>query len=139
MQLFDPADLSDSSSSGGHSDDTHSGGGGGGGTRGDGEGGTGSGDDAEGGKRSTNGRGDRLSAHANARRRKNAMNAKERNLRRLESNERERMRMHSLNDAFQVSYRSVIFSISVGFMCGYCFKCFYFVIASHFPRNIVFL
>lgn len=28
--------------------------------------------------------------------------ARERTLRRLESNERERMRMHSLNDAFQV-------------------------------------
>lgn len=28
--------------------------------------------------------------------------ARERSLRRLESNERERMRMHSLNDAFQV-------------------------------------
>uniref|UniRef100_A0A182QL80 BHLH domain-containing protein n=1 Tax=Anopheles farauti TaxID=69004 RepID=A0A182QL80_9DIPT len=42
-----------------------------------------------------------------ARRRKGAMNAKERNLRRLESNERERMRMHSLNDAFQ-SLREVI-------------------------------
>lgn len=40
---------------------------------------------------------------AAARRRKGALNAKERNLRRLESNERERMRMHSLNDAFQVS------------------------------------
>jgi hypothetical protein len=37
-----------------------------------------------------------------ARRRKGVLNAKERNLRRLESNERERMRMHSLNDAFQV-------------------------------------
>lgn len=36
------------------------------------------------------------------RRRKGVLNAKERNLRRLESNERERMRMHSLNDAFQV-------------------------------------
>lgn len=36
------------------------------------------------------------------RRKKGSMNAKERNLRRLESNERERMRMHSLNDAFQV-------------------------------------
>lgn len=35
------------------------------------------------------------------RRRKSALNARERNLRRLESNERERMRMHSLNDAFQ--------------------------------------
>lgn len=38
------------------------------------------------------------------RRKKGALNAKERNLRRLESNERERMRMHSLNDAFQVCY-----------------------------------
>lgn len=36
------------------------------------------------------------------RRRKPVLNARERNLRRLESNERERMRMHSLNDAFQV-------------------------------------
>jgi len=35
------------------------------------------------------------------RRKKSALNARERNLRRLESNERERMRMHSLNDAFQ--------------------------------------
>ncbi|XP_039501191.2 protein dimmed [Drosophila santomea] len=41
------------------------------------------------------------------RRRKGALNAKERNMRRLESNERERMRMHSLNDAFQ-SLREVI-------------------------------
>lgn len=36
-----------------------------------------------------------------SRRRKSALNARERNIRRLESNERERMRMHSLNDAFQ--------------------------------------
>nr|SVF01449.1 dimmed [Gerris buenoi] len=35
------------------------------------------------------------------RRRRPGLSAKERNLRRLESNERERMRMHSLNDAFQ--------------------------------------
>ncbi|XP_068083877.1 protein dimmed [Anabrus simplex] len=42
-----------------------------------------------------------------ARRRKPVLNARERNLRRLESNERERMRMHSLNDAFQ-SLREVI-------------------------------
>lgn len=41
---------------------------------------------------------------ATPRRRKGTLNAKERNLRRLESNERERMRMHSLNDAFQVIY-----------------------------------
>uniref|UniRef100_A0A182P8B3 BHLH domain-containing protein n=1 Tax=Anopheles epiroticus TaxID=199890 RepID=A0A182P8B3_9DIPT len=47
------------------------------------------------------------SSSSAARRRKGAMNAKERNLRRLESNERERMRMHSLNDAFQ-SLREVI-------------------------------
>ena len=39
-------------------------------------------------------------AKKSARRRK-GLNARERNLRRLESNERERMRMHSLNDAFQ--------------------------------------
>nr|CAD7459629.1 unnamed protein product [Timema tahoe] len=42
-----------------------------------------------------------------ARRRKPVLNARERNVRRLESNERERMRMHSLNDAFQ-SLREVI-------------------------------
>lgn len=36
------------------------------------------------------------------RRRKTCISARERNLRRLESNERERMRMHSLNDAFEV-------------------------------------
>ncbi|BET01533.1 Helix-loop-helix DNA-Hypothetical protein domain [Nesidiocoris tenuis] len=35
------------------------------------------------------------------RRRKQGLSARERNLRRLESNERERMRMHSLNDAFE--------------------------------------
>ncbi|XP_070580573.1 class A basic helix-loop-helix protein 15-like [Ptychodera flava] len=40
-------------------------------------------------------------------RRRRPVNARERNLRRLESNERERMRMHSLNDAFQ-SLRNVI-------------------------------
>ncbi|OQV21597.1 putative Protein dimmed [Hypsibius exemplaris] len=33
--------------------------------------------------------------------RRSTMNARERNLKRLESNERERQRMHSLNDAFQ--------------------------------------
>ena len=37
------------------------------------------------------------------RRRKSGISARERTLRRLESNERERMRMHSLNDAFEVS------------------------------------
>jgi len=39
------------------------------------------------------------------RRRKSGISARERNLRRLESNERERMRMHSLNDAFEVKTR----------------------------------
>lgn len=46
-----------------------------------------------------------LQTAAATRRRKGVLNAKERNLRRLESNERERMRMHSLNDAFQVSMK----------------------------------
>ncbi|XP_071452113.1 uncharacterized protein, partial [Hetaerina americana] len=41
------------------------------------------------------------------RKRAGALNARERNQRRLESNERERMRMHGLNDAFQ-SLREVI-------------------------------
>lgn len=45
-----------------------------------------------------------LSNGASARRKRNALSARERNLRRLESNERERMRMHSLNDAFEVSF-----------------------------------
>lgn len=40
------------------------------------------------------------------RRRKSGISARERNLRRLESNERERMRMHSLNDAFEVTIPS---------------------------------
>ncbi|XP_013787799.1 protein dimmed-like [Limulus polyphemus] len=44
---------------------------------------------------------------SNGRRRRQTLNARERNLRRLESNERERMRMHSLNDAFQ-ALREVI-------------------------------
>ena len=46
-----------------------------------------------------------LTSSAIARRKKGSLNAKERNLRRLESNERERMRMHSLNDAFQVGLK----------------------------------
>ncbi|XP_067142920.1 class A basic helix-loop-helix protein 15 isoform X2 [Centruroides vittatus] len=49
---------------------------------------------------------------ANGRRRRTALNAREKNLRRLESNERERMRMHSLNDAFQ-ALREVIPHISM--------------------------
>lgn len=44
----------------------------------------------------------RGNAPPTTRRRKSGISARERNLRRLESNERERMRMHSLNDAFEV-------------------------------------
>ncbi|KAK8389638.1 hypothetical protein O3P69_008969 [Scylla paramamosain] len=50
------------------------------------------------------GRGERRSS---GRRKRPSSSARERNLRRLESNERERMRMHSLNDAFQ-ALREVI-------------------------------
>lgn len=75
VQLFDP-EMTDSSS---QSDDTSGCGG------------------------ATNTRTSRGRSATNSRRRKGQLNAKERNLRRLESNERERMRMHSLNDAFQVS------------------------------------
>ncbi|CAB3384959.1 protein dimmed [Cloeon dipterum] len=42
-----------------------------------------------------------LSAQAAQKKGKRRVSARERNLRRLESNERERMRMHSLNDAFE--------------------------------------
>lgn len=53
-------------------------------------------------------------AHAlsQGRRRRTGLSARERNMRRLESNERERMRMHSLNDAFEVSPRSLLHSLS---------------------------
>ena len=40
-------------------------------------------------------------------RRRKVVSARERNSRRLESNERERMRMHSLNDAFQSLRNSI--------------------------------
>lgn len=43
----------------------------------------------------------RRRAGAAGRRRRCGVSARERNMRRLESNERERMRMHSLNDAFE--------------------------------------
>ncbi|XP_052898013.1 protein dimmed [Anopheles moucheti] len=62
---------------------------------------------SNGGRSGQGAAGNGSSSSSAARRRKGAMNAKERNLRRLESNERERMRMHSLNDAFQ-SLREVI-------------------------------
>ncbi|XP_069960511.1 protein dimmed-like [Cherax quadricarinatus] len=58
-------------------------------------------DDVSGG---VGGRGER---RCSGRRKRPSSSARERNLRRLESNERERMRMHSLNDAFQ-ALREVI-------------------------------
>ena len=48
-----------------------------------------------------------------AHKRRKGLNARERNVRRLESNERERMRMHSLNDAFQ-ELREVIPHVKMG-------------------------
>lgn len=83
MEPFEP-DMTDSST---QSDDTSGGGG-------------------SGSRISSRGR---IPNANNIRRRKGALNAKERNLRRLESNERERMRMHSLNDAFQVNFSCTIF------------------------------
>lgn len=61
-------------------------------------------DDTSGGGGSSNGgmRTCKRNGLSNGRRKKGVLSAKDRNLRRLESNERERMRMHSLNDAFQV-------------------------------------
>lgn len=53
----------------------------------------------------------RGSAPPTTRKRKSGISARERNLRRLESNERERMRMHSLNDAFEVTNFIVFFFI----------------------------
>ena len=48
-----------------------------------------------------------------AARRRKCNSARERNLRRLESNERERMRMHSLNDAF-TELRDVVPHVKIG-------------------------
>ena len=53
------------------------------------------------------------SASRKAARRRKALNARERNLRRIESNERERQRMHSLNDAFG-ELREVIPHVNIG-------------------------
>lgn len=86
-------------------------------------------DDTSGGGGSSNGGSARPSSRARnsltgstqSRRRKGVLNAKERNLRRLESNERERMRMHSLNDAFQVmsAMQCVCFHASIYFMLNF--------------------
>lgn len=68
-------------------------------------------DDTSGGGGSSNGgmRTCKRNGLSNGRRKKGVLSAKDRNLRRLESNERERMRMHSLNDAFQVRIRLTIY------------------------------
>jgi len=42
-----------------------------------------------------------------------SLSAKDRNLRRLESNERERLRMHSLNDAFEVFYILLMCTVKI--------------------------
>ncbi|OWF53644.1 neurogenic differentiation factor 6-like [Mizuhopecten yessoensis] len=55
-----------------------------------------------GGSSTTEESGDRkLKSPKKSSRRRKGVSARERNIRRIESNERERMRMHSLNDAFQ--------------------------------------
>ena len=45
-------------------------------------------------------------ANVSGRRKRPCLSARERNVRRIESNERERLRMHGLNEAFQVGYKS---------------------------------
>ncbi|XP_055715958.1 pancreas transcription factor 1 subunit alpha [Phlebotomus papatasi] len=87
-------DMTDSSS---QSDDT---------TSGTGDGGFGC-DGGNGGSTRRRGNSRRSGSQVVVRRRKGVLNAKERNLRRLESNERERKRMHDLNNQFQ-SLREVI-------------------------------
>ncbi|XP_059620810.1 protein dimmed [Phlebotomus argentipes] len=87
-------DMTDSSS---QSDDT---------TSGTGDGGFGC-DGGSGGGARRRGNSRRSGSQVAVRRRKGVLNAKERNLRRLESNERERKRMHDLNNQFQ-SLREVI-------------------------------
>lgn len=82
-------DMTDSSS---QSDDT---------TSGTGDGGFGC-DGGNGGSTRRRGNSRRSGSQVVVRRRKGVLNAKERNLRRLESNERERKRMHDLNNQFQV-------------------------------------
>lgn len=49
----------------------------------------------------SNSSGGSFNSNGPIRKRRSGISARERNLRRLESNERERMRMHSLNDAFE--------------------------------------
>ncbi|GAB0092827.1 hypothetical protein DMENIID0001_078630 [Sergentomyia squamirostris] len=87
-------DMTDSSS---QSDDT---------TSGTGDGAYGC-DGGSGGGVRRRGNSRRSGSQVAVRRRKGVLNAKERNLRRLESNERERKRMHDLNNQFQ-SLREVI-------------------------------
>ena len=67
----------------------------------------------------TNGGSSRVKSNGNSggggggtpgRRKKPTLSSRERNVRRIESNERERLRMHGLNEAFQVMPISFIFS-----------------------------
>ena len=55
-----------------------------------------------------------LTSTSSARRKKGTLNAKERNLRRLESNERERMRMHSLYFLFILTHSLTIYYFFTG-------------------------
>ena len=48
------------------------------------------------------------SSSTGGRRRRTNMTSRDRNVRRIESNERERIRMHELNDAFQVKDQRTI-------------------------------
>ena len=60
------------------------------------------------------------------RRKKPTLSSRERNVRRIESNERERLRMHGLNEAFQVRERDNgrftvgYFTISIQKSCSQC-------------------
>ena len=49
------------------------------------------------------------SSSTGGRRRRTNMTTRDRNVRRIESNERERIRMHELNDAFQVKDHTYIY------------------------------
>ena len=49
-----------------------------------------------------------ITSNGPAKRKRTGMSARERNLRRLESNERERLRMHSLNAAFEVDCKQIL-------------------------------
>lgn len=115
MEMTDSTSQSDDTSGGGGS----SNGGGGGGVS-----------SHRPSSRPRNPSGSSTSGHGKCRR-KGTLNAKERNLRRLESNERERMRMHSLNDAFQVGSEFThthTHTNSRSCLFCQCLQCFYFIV-----------